>query len=383
MANPFNQDAYSSDAWPRDMEGLGRAQDVPHRSSRTLSALHGLTQTLSKSLDEEAMIKAVCADVPLLVEANLIGIARANRERVWVWSDSNDCAWEARVRRYLHRRLGHVPSSGASSHTPLRLIRRTHLYLVPPPIVDPSVDEGFIEASCEIALDIGMEEAGILLVQRKSTNPFTDEERQVLDTVGAVLSLSFAHTQVRRRLEDGSLRDALTGVLNRQAFERALTRELRLSHRYGVPACLLLIDLDYFATVNDRLGHAAGDHVLRMAADFIRTVVRDVDVIGRYEGEAFGVLLPHTDRERATVLAERLREAIEQHLFMNEDGQVRATISIGLAMVPNAEIASIAEWMTAAQSAVHRAKIQGRNCVVNHMPGPPALAQAAVMSLAA
>lgn len=365
------------------MEGLGSAQEMSHQHGHTLLALHRLAQTLSKTRDEEAMIKTVCADLPAMIDTNLIGIARANRERVWIWSDSHDRAWEARVRRYMHRRLGHVSSEDAFSHVPLRLIRQRHLHLVPPPVVDPSPDEGFTEASYETALDIGAEEAGMLLVQRKSTAPFTDEERQALDTVGAVLALSLAHAQVRRRLEDGSLRDALTGVLNRQAFERALTRELRLSHRYGVPACLLLIDLDYFATVNECLGHTAGDHMLRMAADFIRTVVRDVDVIGRYEGEAFGVLLPHTDREQAAVLAERLREAIEQHLFMNEDGQVRATISIGLAMVPNAEIASIVEWMTAAQSALHRAKIQGRNCVVNYMPGPPALAQAAVMSLAA
>ncbi len=365
------------------MDAPGSARDVPHQHSHTLPALHRLVQTLSKTRDEESIIKAVCTTLPMMIDVNLIGIARTSRERVWIWSDCHDRAWEARVRRYAHRRLGHVPSERAFSHAPLRLLRKTHLYLVPPSVVDSLPDEGFTEASYETALDIGLEEAGILLAQRRSATPFTDDERQVLDMVGAVLSLAFAHTQVRHRLEDDSLRDALTGVLNRQAFERVLTRELRLSHRYGVPACLLLIDLDYFATVNDCLGHAAGDTVLRMAADFIRTVVRDVDVIGRYEGEAFGAVLPHTDREQAGVLAERLREAIEQHLFMNDDAQVRATISVGLAMVPNAEIASIVEWMTAAKSALHRAKIQGRNCVVNHMPGPPAFAQAAVMSLAA
>lgn len=383
MTRRSPEEAHVSDVQSQDLQEPAEDQPVSKQHSRTLTTLHGLAQALSNALDDDAIIKTVCADLPTLIDANLIGIARANRERVWIWSDSHDGAGEARVRRYLQRRLGHVPSDGRSSRVPLRLIRERHLHLVPPPVVERSQEEGFAEVGCEIALDIGMEERGILFVQRKSATPFTDDERQVLHTVGAVLSLAFRHTHVRRSLEESSLRDALTGVLNRQAFERALTRELRLSHRYGVPACLLLIDLDYFSTVNNCLGHAAGDQVLRMAADFIRTVVRDVDVIGRYEGEAFGVILPHTDREQASVLAERLRAAVEQHLFVNENGQVRATISIGLAMVPNVEIASMVEWMNVAKSALHRAKVQGRNCVVNHMPGPPALAQAAVMSLAA
>jgi diguanylate cyclase (GGDEF)-like protein len=180
-----------------------------------------------------------------------------------------------------------------------------------------------------------------------------------------------------------ALRDPLTDLLNPQAFESALMRELSVGLRYGVPACLLLLDLDFFRIVNDRLGHPAGDQVLKMAATLMRETVRDSDIVGRYRGNTFAVVLPHTDRQQAHALAERLRERVERYSFTIEAGQVRTTASIGLAAVPDTTVVSIAEWMMIGDAALNDAKTQGRNRVICHTPIPPGVACAMALSCAA
>lgn len=235
----------------------------------------------------------------------------------------------------------------------------------------------------EVSLALGSEESGLLLVQLKDPDRFTPREREALETVGAALSLALRHAETHQRARTDALRDPLTDVLNPHAFESALMRELSVGLRYGVPACLLLLDLDFFRIVNDRLGHTAGDQVLKMAADLMRETVRDSDIVGRYRGNTFAVVLPHTNRQQAHALAERLRERVERYPFTIEAGQVRTTASIGLAAVPDSTVVSIAEWMMIGDAALKDAKAQGRNRVILHAPKPPGVACAMALSCAA
>ena len=362
---------------------LVEAREALAQSGQRLSALQRLTESLSGAVDDEASIKVLFAGLPTVIPVDVIGVARASHQRLWVWSGTRDHEQETCLRRYLRRRLGVIPSDAAEPQPRLRLVRDPRLRPAPPVVSRDAEYGAKPELTCEVALSLGSEDAGVLLVQRQNGIALTAEERQLVQTLATVLSLAFSKTQTHQHLQEMALRDALTGVLHRQAFERVVTRELRLNLRYGVPTCLLWLDLDYFTTVNEVLGHSTGDQVLRTVAEFIRTIIRDSDVIGRIGGEAFGVILPHTDREQACALAERLRDAIEQHQFVCGDAQVWGTTSIGLAAVPHAGIASVAEWMRVAEAALRRAKAQGRNCVVSHTVRPPASALAAVMSLAA
>ena len=235
----------------------------------------------------------------------------------------------------------------------------------------------------EVSLTLGSEESGLLLVQLKDPDHFTPREREVLETVGAALSLALRHAKTHQQARTNALHDPLTDLLNPQAFESALMRELSVGLRYGVSACLLLLDLDFFRIVNDRLGHTVGDQVLKMVADLMRETVRDSDIVGRYRGNTFAVVLPHTNRQQAHSLAERLRERVERYPFTIEAGQVRTTASIGLAAVQNNAVASIAEWMMVGDAALKDAKAQGRNRVVLHAPKPPGVACAMALSCAA
>lgn len=372
-----------SDELSRVTQELTCARGELQHYRRHLTALYRLADALARSYDEEAIIKVLMKGLPSLVDTVMIGIARSSRKRVWIWSDSQNREQEARVRRYLLRRLGQFPSDDRGCDLPPQGMRSRHLYLVPPSASQQSLQEEDFDFGHEVALALGPEETGFLLVQPKDADRFIQHEREALETVGVSLSLALRYAETQQRARNISLCDPLTNMLNPPAFDEALARELSVVLRYGVPACLMVLDLDFFKTVNDRLGYTTGDHVIKAAADLIRTTVRDSDIVGRYRGNTFAVVLPHTDRQQACALAERLRDRIERHPFTIEAGQVRTSASIGLAEVPDIDVASIAEWMIVGEAALNDAKAQGRNRVVLHSPKPPGLACAVAVSCAA
>jgi diguanylate cyclase (GGDEF)-like protein len=348
-----------------------------------VEALHQLLAELAGCSDENDIIKTLAKGLPRAIPTDVIGIASSRHEHVRIWSNGRSREQEARLRRYLLRRLGHLPADSVRQPSPLQLVPPRRLSHALISTVQPGELDGSPRNSHEMPLLISEEKKSLLVVQRIGTQPYTAWECQLVETVGTVLTLCLRNIDLCHRAQDSALRDPLTEIFHKQAFEGALTRELRVGLRYQVPACLLLLGLDFFEVVNERLGQSAGDHVLKAAADLIETTVRDLDIVGRGDGDKFAVVLPHTDRRRARVLAERLRECIEQHLFVTDTGQVRTTVSIGLAAIPDIAVASTVDWMTIASSALKEAKAQGRNCIAVHTPRPPALACAMALSLAA
>lgn len=372
-----------SDELARVTQELECARSELQQYHQRFTALRSLTDALASSSDEEGIIKVLAKGLPLLVDLVMIGVTRSHRNRVWIWSDLQHREQEAHVRRYLLRRLGRTLAHDAELYAPPRGVHSRHLRLVPPSASRESIQEQDSSLGQEVLLDLGSGETGLLLVQLKDPDRVTPHNREALETVGAALSLALRHVETYQRERESALRDPLTDLLNSHAFDRALTRELSVGLRYGVPACLLLLDLDYFRVVNDRLGHAAGDQVLKAAADLIRGTVRGSDIVGRYRGNTFAVVLPHTDRQQARALAERLRERVERHPFIIDEGQVRTTASIGLAAVPDATVVSITEWVMIGDAALNDAKAQGRNRVILHATTPPGIACAVALSCAA
>jgi diguanylate cyclase (GGDEF)-like protein len=178
-----------------------------------------------------------------------------------------------------------------------------------------------------------------------------------LATVIALLWLAL--TVHRLDLNKMAQTDALTGLLNRRAFEEILRRELVRCERSGGVMGLLLIDLDYFKQVNDSLGHFAGDDVLRRIATALRDSTRPSDVVARYGGEEFVVLLRNAALEESRVAAERIRQRIANVGGM--PGSVNLTASIGVAVSEPRETTT--DFLLRADEALYRSKREGRNQV--------------------
>jgi len=171
--------------------------------------------------------------------------------------------------------------------------------------------------------------------------------------------------RTNRRLEEISTHDDLTGLANRRLLIQALHEEWHRSARHRKSLSFILIDLDHFKKINDTGGHAQGDACLRRIADLLAgQVKRSGDVVARYGGEEFAILLPETDLDGATRVAEHLRETIEQNGLADGSGACgRMTASFGVASVVPVAIIDPSSVVEAADRALYRAKEEGRNRV--------------------
>lgn len=167
------------------------------------------------------------------------------------------------------------------------------------------------------------------------------------------------------RVHESAVRDRLTGIYNRGAFDDRLQSELSASRRRGTPLALLLFDIDHFKRLNDTHGHPAGDTVLRAVAQVAQATVRAEDVLARYGGEEFAVILRAVSSRSAMVMGERLRVAVEDLRTVWNDGEIAATVSVGVVHAANGKaVESPAAFIAAADAALYEAKRRGRNCVV-------------------
>ncbi|WP_411704435.1 diguanylate cyclase AdrA [Edaphovirga cremea] len=163
----------------------------------------------------------------------------------------------------------------------------------------------------------------------------------------------------KKKLFSISVLDGLTGINNRRYWEHLLHNEYDRCTRYQHTATLILLDIDHFKSINDTYGHSVGDEAILMLTDELRLSLRMVDVIGRYGGDEFGVILPDTHIDQAYLVAQRLREKISVQRLKNAPDLI-LRISAGIAEYqPSME--GYQEWLKAADIALYRAKKAGRN----------------------
>ena len=162
------------------------------------------------------------------------------------------------------------------------------------------------------------------------------------------------------QLRRAARHDRLTGLLNRHAMDDVLTQERQRAQRMGAPFSALMVDIDHFKQVNDRLGHAAGDHTLRTVAQHLRRHLRATDVVARWGGEEFLVLLPATHRTEACHLAQKLCEGVRRLPIPWGGEDLNCTVSIGVSLFIGLGTSGD-DVLRQADKAMYEAKTRGRN----------------------
>ena len=169
--------------------------------------------------------------------------------------------------------------------------------------------------------------------------------------------------RLQKKLFESAVRDGLTGVFNRATLANQIDDAVREAGVEGISLSVLMIDLDHFKQVNDELGHAAGDQILRAVADEMQSVMRPQDSIARYGGEEFVVVARATHRAEACRLAERLRAAIASLRLPTDRGIAKTTASVGVASLSECQGCSGTQLLQLADERMYEAKRMGRNCV--------------------
>jgi len=203
--------------------------------------------------------------------------------------------------------------------------------------------------------------SGILFL--KSDKAPTQEHLDAAEEVGAQLGVALAKALLFNQMELHSRLDGLTGTLRRQPFMDRLNEELKRAEAFHTPFSLMMVDIDHFKSVNDGHGHAAGDAVLSRVGQILRESIYETDVVGRYGGEEFIILLPRADAAGVMRKAEALRQRFEREVIPSGFENLKVTVSIGLAHFPK-DGKGAEELIGSADRALYRAKQTGRNRVV-------------------
>lgn len=192
----------------------------------------------------------------------------------------------------------------------------------------------------------------------------TGDDRLVLGAVASELAVAVENSRLYRLTKKLAITDELTGLANYRHLQARLDDEIERARRYGKNVSLIMLDVDDFKGFNDAHGHIAGDHALADLAEVLERNVREVDLVARYGGEEFSVVLPETDAPGAYVAAEKLREAVANHLFPDADGvrRIGMTVSMGLATYP-VHADDKEALLRESDDALYRAKKDGKNRV--------------------
>ncbi|MGA7171262.1 MAG: sensor domain-containing diguanylate cyclase, partial [Candidatus Sulfotelmatobacter sp.] len=201
---------------------------------------------------------------------------------------------------------------------------------------------------------------GVLALDSAKIDAFRDGDQQSLESVADICATAIQNAHYVDRVKQLAYLDGLTGIFNRRFFEVRILEEIERAHRYGAGMAVIMADIDQFKKLNDEFGHMLGDEVLRQTSSLFNQQLRKVDVVCRYGGEEFGILLTQVNGQQALGVAEKLRKLVEGWQFPGVPRTV--TISAGAAAMPE-HGTTRDELVKVADSALYAAKQMGRNAV--------------------
>jgi len=201
----------------------------------------------------------------------------------------------------------------------------------------------------------------VLEMVNKIGRPFDRQDLALLSRLVSQVSIALERAYLHEQISSLGITDELTNMYNARYLDQTLEREVRRCKRYGSIMALIFLDLDNFKGINDTHGHPMGSRCLAEVSNIMFKSVRDVDILARYGGDEFVVILPETTVATAWMVAERLHESIGSHIFLADEGiKTRLSASIGIAGFPD-HAQTKEDLIRKADKAMYRAKSSGRN----------------------
>lgn len=225
--------------------------------------------------------------------------------------------------------------------------------------LEPADDVG-LGFDTAVLLEQGRRASGLVLIARKS-HDFSEGERQILAIFSTQVSMLLDMITAREKIINLADTDDLTGIWNKRYFRRQLPQEIERARTFNVPLSLLLFDIDEFKQINDGFGHILGDVVLSELCGVVRETLRPTDVLARFGGDEFAIILPHTDLTGATAVAERILKRVrELTVPTDEEGAIQCSVSIGMAEYARTD-ATANDLVRRADERLYLSKRNGKN----------------------
>lgn len=329
---------------------------------RNFRALEGVYRSLAPLLDREQLYEMILAKSSELVDAERGSLMILDNKSNFL-SVKAAKGLDKKIVDSLRVRVGEG-ISGSIAQKGISVMVRDIEDEVPPLKNRPIYKtKSFIS----IPLKLDNRVIGVINVSDKITGEvFSEQDLHLLESFANYASIALergAYYSMSEELKLLSMTDPLTGLFNRRYFRERLFEEMERVKRHGESFTVFMMDIDNFKLANDRYGHMAGDEILKCVARTIRDAVRSMDVVSRYGGEEFAVILPHTGKKGAFVIAERIRRNVGEARVGTGDGFECITISLGVAEYPN-DAQNIDDLIDKADKAMYSAKKMGKNRVV-------------------
>jgi diguanylate cyclase (GGDEF)-like protein len=229
---------------------------------------------------------------------------------------------------------------------------------------DLKMDEKWIRSLMAVPLISRGNVIGVIDARSTKSGAFLDQDEKMFSILAGSAALAIENAQLHQKTEELTIVDDLTDLYNFRYFSRKLGAEVMRAERYHLPLSLIMLDIDWFKRCNDTYGHLFGNMVLKDLARRTRDSVREVDVVCRYGGEEFAVILPQTRKADAQMIGERIRRSVESADFVSEfkDARVKITVSLGIASFPE-NGRTVKELIERVDQALYLAKGRGKNLV--------------------
>jgi diguanylate cyclase (GGDEF)-like protein len=329
-----------------------RLYSLEEQRARQLQAINAIAQQTTAVLDLEQLLDRVCE----LIQ----GAFRVSHVSLFLREDHD------LVLRAHHGTLTpRVPEGGrfAASTEPWASILASSTTAMETDLcIAPSSTKFFAESASRMCIPLVSfgQTLGVLALDSSQPDAFRDGDLQSLESVADICATAIQNAHYVERVKQLAYLDGLTGIFNRRFFELRIMEEIERARRYGTGMAVIMADIDQFKRLNDEFGHVLGDEVLRQVSSLFHQQLRKIDVVCRYGGEEFGILLTQTNAHHAMNIAEKLRKMVAGWQFPGVPRTV--TISAGTAAFPEHGTTRDA-LVRAADSALYAAKQAGRNRV--------------------